>query len=315
MHLLEDSLFLLLLPFDGLSGLESALDGSKTSAESLTGPVNESCESRNARLNHGLMRLRDFFILAEPRVVLHPLHNERLHVLVRGILNRLERDDEVDQIAVLLPDTSEVLAVSLVLDPLELGLEVQSVTHLVEQEGEEEVAPARLEGHEAGQFELVHSVGEGVAAGKRVSDGAEDSSRCVEVGQEHGVVQPLIHLLPVHSHVVIEVSSSINRVHKVIDAQVCVLSVRVCKFHSDEERVHLEVVLGGGEGILRLPEVLVSVALADDWRLTILMGHSVEFIFVLLAKLFHGLLVVQGTTRASISRSNQARGCQQEQAQ
>jgi hypothetical protein len=45
------------------------------------------------------------------------------------------------------------------------------------------------------------------------------------------------------------------------------------------------------------------------------MGHSVEFIFVLLAKLFHGLLVVQSTTRTSISRSNQARGCQQEQAQ
>ena len=128
-------------------------------------------------------------------------------------------------------------------------------------------------------------------------------------------MQPLSHLLPVHSHVVIEVSLSINRVHKVIDAQVCVLSVRVREFHSDEERVHLEVVLGGGEGLLRLPEVLVSVALADDWRLTILMGHSVEFILVLLTKLFHGLLVVQSTTRASVSRSNQARGCQQEQAQ
>jgi len=164
LHLLEDSLFLLLLPFDGLSGLESALNGSNAGTKSLTGAVNESCESRNARLNHGLMRLRDFFILAEPRVVLHPLHNKRLHVLVRGILDRLEGDDEVDQIAVLLPDTSEVLAVSLVLDPLELGLEVQSVTHLVEQEGEEEVAPARLEGHEAGQFVLVHGVGKGVAA-------------------------------------------------------------------------------------------------------------------------------------------------------
>ena len=300
MHLLEDSLFFLLLPFDGLSGLESALDGSKTGAESLTGPMNESCESRNARLNHGLMRLRDFFILAEPRVVLHPLHNERLHILVGGIFDRLERDDEVDQIAVLLPDTSEVLAVSLVLDPLELGLEVQSVTHLVEQEGEEEVAPARLEGHEAGQFELVHGVGEGIAAGERVSDGAEDSSCCVEVRQEHGIVHPLLHLIPVFCHVVIEVGSGINRVHKVIDAQVCVLSVRVREFHSDEERVHLEVVLGLGEGFLIHHKVLVSVALADDWRLTTLMGHSIEFILVLLVKLFHGLLVVQSTTQAGI---------------
>ena len=300
MHLLEDFLLLLPLPLEGLSGLESALDGSKTGAKSLTGTVNESSQSRNARLNDGLMRLSDFFIFAEPLVVLHPLHNERLHVLVRGILNRLESDDEVDQIAVLLPDTSEVLAVSLVLDPLELRLEVQSVTHLIEQEGEEEVAPARLEGHEAGQFELVHGVGEGIAAGERVSNGAEDSSCCVEVRQEHGIVHPLLHLIPVLCHVVIEVGSGINRVHKVIDAQVCVLSVRVREFHSDEERVHLEVVLGLGEGFLIHHKVLVSVALADDWRLTILMGHSIEFILVLLVKLFHGLLVVQSTTQAGI---------------
>ena len=110
-------------------------------------------------------------------------------------------------------------------------------------------------------------------------------------------MQLLLHLLPVHSDVVIQVGPGVNRVHQVIDAQVCALSVRVREFHSDEERVHLKVVLRGGKGLLGLIEILVSVALIDDGRLiSIFMRDSVEFILVLLAKLFQGLLVVHDAT-------------------
>jgi len=291
LHLLEGSL-LLFLPFSGHFGFKSALDGSKTCTESLTGTVDESCKSRNARLDDSLMRLRDFFVVAEPLMILHPLQDHRFGALERSFLDRLECPDEVDQVTILLPDASEVLAISLVLNPLKLCLEVQSVTHLIEQKGEEEVAVTISEGREPCRFIIVKRRSESIAAGKRVSDRAEDSACDIEIGQEQSVVQPLLHLLPVHSDVVVEVGLGVNRVDQVIDAQVCVISVRVSEFHSDEERVHLEEVLGGGERLLGLPEVLVSVALADDG----LMCHSVEFILILLAKLLQGLLVVQGAT-------------------
>ena len=149
------------------------------------------------------------------------------------------------------------MSVTLVLNPLKLRLEVQSVAHLIEKEGEEEVAPARLESHEARILVLVDIVDEGVAAWQRVSDWSEDRACEVQVWQEQGVVQLALHLFTMQRDVVVEVGTSVYRVDKIIDAKVRVLAVCVSQLHADDERVELEEVLRGREGVLGLVKIFI----------------------------------------------------------
>ena len=240
--------------------LKSALESGDCGSEGLTSTVYEISESRNARLDNSSMSVRDLVIVVlvtKPLVVGHPLQDERFDTFERGFLNRLECDNQVDQITILLPHASEVLSVTLVLNPLKLRLEVQSVAHLIEKEGEEEVAPARLESHEARILVLVDIVDEGVAARQRVSDWSEDRACEVQVWQEQGVVQLALHLLTMHRDVVVEVSTSVYRVDKIIDAKVRVLAVSVSQLHANDERVELEEVLRSREGVLRLVKIFI----------------------------------------------------------
>lgn len=108
-------------------GLKNTLESSNAGSKGFTSTVNEIGESRNARLDNSSMSIRDlivFIFVAEPLVILHPLEDERFDVLIRGALYRLEGDNQVDEITILLPHASEVLPVTLVLNPLKLRLEV-----------------------------------------------------------------------------------------------------------------------------------------------------------------------------------------------
>lgn len=299
--------------------LKGALNRGDSGSKGLTSTVNEIRESRNARLDNSSMSFRDLVIVvilvSKPLVVLHPLQDERFDTFKGGFLNRLECENQVDQITILLPHTSEVLSVTLILNPLKLRLEVQSVAHLIEKEGEEEVAPARLESHEARILVLVHIVDEGVAAGQRVSDWPEDRACEVQVGQEQGVVQLALHLFTMHRDVVVEVGTSVYRVDNIIDAKVSVVAVRVRQLHADDERVELEEVLRRREGVLWLVKIFIRVALADHGRLkvffVVVVCDPVKLIFILFAQLVEGLLAVEDSalpSGGSFGRSKQTGG-------
>jgi len=231
-------------------------------------------------------------------VVIEPLLDEGVDRLERGFVDRLERDDKVDQVTILLPDTSVVLPVTLVLDPFKLRLEVESIAHLIEQEGEEEIAPIAVEGHESGVFIRIDIISEVVTAGQRVCDRSEDGARGVQVGKEKRLVNALFHLLIVQGSVVRIVGPAIDCIDTIIDAEVCVDAVCVGEFHTNDERVHLEEVLSGGEGLLGHP-VVVLVGLAYDGSRG-LMCDAVELFLILLTQLLKGFIIVEGTTLAGM---------------
>ena len=100
-------------------------------AERFSCTMGQSTQSWNSDLDSCLFVI--FHFVVEPFVIVQPLFNETFHFLKRGILQRLEVPDEVDQVSVLLEDTREVLPLLFLLDSFKLGLEVECVSHLVEQ--------------------------------------------------------------------------------------------------------------------------------------------------------------------------------------
>jgi hypothetical protein len=67
-------------------------------------------------------------------VLVVPLHGHILDALERGRLDRLESPDQVDQVSIFLPDTNVILFSFILRNTREFGLEVQSISHLIEKE-------------------------------------------------------------------------------------------------------------------------------------------------------------------------------------
>lgn len=134
-----------------------------------------------------------------------------------------------------MPNASVVLPVTLILNPLKLRLEVESIAHLIEQEGEEEIAPIAVEGHESGVFIRISVIKEIVTAGKRIGDRPKDGASDVQVGQEKRLVQAFFRFLIVQSSVVRVVGSAIDCIDDIVDAEVCVGAVRVREFRTNDE--------------------------------------------------------------------------------
>ena len=80
-----------------------------------------------------------------------------------------------------MPHTSKVLTLSLSLDSLKLGLEIQSISHLVEEESQEEVTPVAVESEESSVLNRVEGVRKGIAVGQRICNGSINDTSQVEV--------------------------------------------------------------------------------------------------------------------------------------
>jgi hypothetical protein len=57
------------------------------------------------------------------------------------------------------------LTLFFLLDPLELGLEIKCVTHLIEEEGQEEITPIAVESAETGSLYITYGVNEFITVG------------------------------------------------------------------------------------------------------------------------------------------------------
>ena len=98
-------------------------------------------------------------------MILEPTGSVWIDVPERGIFDWLEGPDQVDQVTVLCPDSSIILTFLLLLDPLKLSLEIKCVTHLIEEEGQEEITPIAVESAETGSLYITYGVNELITVG------------------------------------------------------------------------------------------------------------------------------------------------------
>lgn len=136
-------------------------------------------------MNHSSHRCGS--ILSQPRLILEPPFNKRVHIFERGFIDGTKVPNEVDEVAVLGPHGGEVLSLAVTLNALKFGLEAESISHLIEQEGQEELSPALIEGQEPRTFVIVHLLHKGVAVGDGIRNGAVDHSSCIQVEEEVSV--------------------------------------------------------------------------------------------------------------------------------
>ena len=96
-------------------------------------------------------------------VLLNKLVKRVENGVVGGGVKRIKCPNQVDQISVLKPDGLVVLLLVVLLNTGELSLELESIAHLVEEEGKEELSPVIVEGDESVDFVLSHRLTEAVA--------------------------------------------------------------------------------------------------------------------------------------------------------
>ena len=137
-----------------------------------------------------------------------------------------------------MPHTSKVLTLSLSLDSLKLGLEIQSISHLVEEESQEEVTPVAVESEESSVLNLVEGVREGIAVGQRICNGSINDTSQVEVWFK--VVRLLARFEQggMLGDVVGEVSALVETVDDIVEARVSVF-IGVGKLGTNDEGVEL----------------------------------------------------------------------------
>ena len=137
-----------------------------------------------------------------------------------------------------MPHAIEVLLFLQVFNTCELGLEIECVTHLVEQEGQEEVADAVVESQEASVLDCVETLDEAIAIWERVSDGTTDDLRRIKVYFEVARLGACCHVDFVDGQVVRIVGLAVKSIDDIADAQVAVV-VGFLKFHTNDEGVEL----------------------------------------------------------------------------
>ena len=101
-------------------------------------------------------------------VLLNKLRKRVKNGVVRRGVQRIKSPNQVDQISILKPDGLVVLLLVVLLNTGELGLELESITHLVEEEGKEELSPVIVEGDESVDFVLGNRLTEAVAVDHNV---------------------------------------------------------------------------------------------------------------------------------------------------
>ena len=89
-------------------------------------------------------------------IILEPTGSVWIDVSERGIFNRREGPNQVNQVAVLCIDSGIILTFFLLLNPFKLSLEVKSVTHLIKEERQEEITPIVVESAETGSLYLTY---------------------------------------------------------------------------------------------------------------------------------------------------------------
>jgi len=154
-----------------------------------------------------------------------------------------------------------VLFLLVVLDALELGLEVQRVTHLVEQKGEEELTGFVSESDETLRLILVDRVAESVALHDDLADWAEHDARQVKV-----VEPPVVGLVVLNgeldlSHVVLVERDVVHQVHPPVEALIDV-EVVLIKLGTDLELEGILVGIRVGEGVLLYDVAVIRVFLS-----------------------------------------------------
>ena len=170
-------------------------------------------------------------------IILEPTGSVWIDVSERGIFNRRKGPDQVDQVAVLCIDSGIILTFFLLLDPFKLGLEVKSVTHLIEEERQEEITPIVVESAETGSLYITYGLNEFITVWQSIGHWAVDCSRHVQIRQEVTWLSSVLHQLVVLSAIIDEVSLTINGQDQIIDTFVCVF-VRVGEFETHQEGVH-----------------------------------------------------------------------------
>lgn len=138
----------------------------------------------------------------------------------------------------------EVLRVLVQLDVDDSLLEVKCVTHLVEQEGQEEVSPVLVEGEPARHFFGVHALSELVAVGHDVRHVPSDHACDVQEWIEPSLVQVWI----------LEQRQVVLKIHNVVEHEEDVVEARVRKvipvrqFQTQKERVGVVVLISRSKG-------------------------------------------------------------------
>ena len=189
-----------------------------------------------------------------------PFFDEGTQSLERSIFNRAEVPYKVQQVAVLLPYASKVLPFFFVLNALELSLEGKSISHLIEKESKEEVSPTRTERLKSVIFIVIDTVEEFVAVRQCISVVLGDCTSIVQIWLEICATLASLHEFHVISHVVLKICITIRSAHNVIHTRISEL-VSVGQLHSNDEVIHLQIVLCLRERLLVDCVILVAICL------------------------------------------------------
>lgn len=157
-------------------------------------------------------------------VLLNKLIKRVENGVVGGRVKRIKSPNQVDQISILKPDGLVVLLLVVLLNTGELGLELESIAHLVEEEGKEELSPVIVEGDESVDFVLSHRLTEAVAVDYNVRDWGKQDACQVQIGEPPVGLHLLIDVDLCVSYIILEVGDVVEEedpgvealIHKVI---------------------------------------------------------------------------------------------------
>lgn len=103
------------------------------------------------------------------------------------------------------------------MDAGEFGLEIESVTHLIEEKSEEEVTPVVVKLSETFNFYLGAVLVELVTVGEGRGNRTANHARNIQVWLPIVVVRAILHPKPVLCYIILEVDSVVGRVNKALD--------------------------------------------------------------------------------------------------
>jgi hypothetical protein len=172
----------------------------------------------------------------------------------------------VHQIAPLKPDALIVLGLLVESDVLKLLLEIQSISHLVEEESQKEISPAALETRPPVFFVLSGGLVKLIAFRKDVRHRTSYNSSCVQIH-----VEPVLVLVLGHKRLVIlEIGEVVDHKDPGVDALIGEV-VPLVELQTHEEGVHVVVLVGLREWLGQTLVALIRTRLA---QLGVQLGRS-----------------------------------------
>lgn len=171
----------------------------------------------------------------------------------------------MDQVSILL-ETAHIGLINVVLlDARKFGLEIERISHLIEEEGEEEVAPIVVKLSETFDFDARAILIKLVAVGHCRGNGAPNHASDVQIRLKIVAVRPIFHAKSVLCYIIFEVDSVVCRVDKRLHALLGKVVVLV-NFGAQKEGRHVGVIVRLRESILRLVIAFVGGFLTDARR-------------------------------------------------